>query len=196
MMTKIIGLTGGIGSGKTTVAVFFKELGVPVYIADIEAKKIMKSVKVVNSVKNEFGDMVIENNQINRKKLAEIVFSNSEKLQKLNGIIHPLVKRHFEEWVIKHSDYPFVIKEAAILFESGSFVDCDKIITVIASIDERIERVKNRDRIGVEEIMGRVDNQWTDEMRIAKSDFVIENSDLLYTKKQVKTLFDRLKYNV
>ncbi|MGG7034266.1 MAG: dephospho-CoA kinase [Flavobacterium sp.] len=194
-MTKIIGLTGGIGSGKTTVAVFFKELGVPVYIADIEAKKIMESAGVVNSVKNEFGDIVIENNQINRKKLAEIVFSNYEKLQKLNGIVHPLVKRHFEQWVEKHRNHPFVIKEAAILFESGSFVDCDKIITVVAPIQERIERVKSRDLIGVEGIMGRIDSQWTDEMRIGKSDFVIENSDLLQTKKQVKTLFDRLKYD-
>lgn len=194
-MTKIIGLTGGIGSGKTTVAGFFKELGVPVYIADIKAKKIMESVEVVNTIKDEFGVEIIEKGQINRKKLAEIVFSNPEKLQKLNGIVHPLVKRHFERWVEKHKGYSFVIKEAAILFESGSFVDCDKIITVVAPIHERIERVKVRDMIGLEEIMGRIDNQWTDEMRRSKSDFVIENSDLLYTKKQVKTIFDRLKYN-
>ncbi|MFY0481934.1 dephospho-CoA kinase [Flavobacterium sp. PLA-1-15] len=192
-MTKIIGLTGGIGSGKTTIAKKFQALGVPVYIADTEAKKIMEFPETIQSVVEEFGTSIIENGSISRQKLAEIVFENPEKLQKLNSIIHPLVKKHFDEWVEQKSDFDFIIKEVAILFESGSYKDCHKIITVVAPFDLRIERVLKRDNSDYESIMNRIQNQWTDEMKIAKSDFVIENIDIEKAYKQVDAIYMELK---
>lgn len=192
-MTKIIGLTGGIGSGKTTVAKQFESLGVPVYIADVEAKKIMDFPETIHQIKTEFGNSIFDGGTLNREKLAKIVFENPEKLQKLNNVIHPLVKKHFLEWVKKNKDSSFVIKETAILFESGSYKDCDKIITVTAPLETRIERVLKRDASDYESIMKRVQNQWTDEMRIAKSDYIIENIDLKTTINQVNILYKELK---
>lgn len=192
-MAKIIGLTGGIGSGKTTVAKEFEAMGVPVYIADTEARKIMDFPETIQMVVREFGASILENDIINREKLAKIVFDSSEKLQKLNAIIHPLVKKNFDEWVQKKSDFDFIIKEVAILFESGSYKDCHKIITVIAPLDLRIERVLKRDDSDYESVMNRIRNQWTDEMRIAKSDFIIENINLETTQKQVNEIYKALK---
>ena len=120
-MTKVIGLTGGIGSGKTLVANYIRSKGIPVYIADEEAKRLMDTPEIVETIVNTFGEEIIEGNKVNRQELARLVFESSEKLQKLNGIIHPKVKQHFENWLKKHRDYPFVVKEAAILFESGSY---------------------------------------------------------------------------
>lgn len=192
-MAKIIGLTGGIGSGKTTVAKQFEALGVPVYIADTEAKKIMDAPETLQLIKIEFGVSIFDDGILNRKKLAKIVFENPEKLQKLNSIIHPLVKEHFQKWVKKNRESVFVIKEAAILFESGSYQDCDKIIAVVAPLEIRIERILKRDNTDYKSIMSRIQNQWTDEMRIVKSDYVIENLDVENTKNQVSKLFKVLK---
>jgi dephospho-CoA kinase len=192
-MTKIIGLTGGIGSGKTTVAKLFEEMGVPVYIADLEAKKIMDSSDIITQIRKQFGEEVFKENNINRQKLAQVVFQNPEKLQDLNSIIHPLVKKHFEQWVKQKKDFPFIIKEAAILFESGSYKDCYKIITVTAPLSSRIERIINRDKIDLQLVKDRINNQWTDKMRISKSDFVIENTDIESTKYKVRDILKSLK---
>ena len=126
-MTKIIGLTGGIGSGKSTIAGYFKALGVPVYIADDEAKKLMNNPETVKKVQSVFEENVIENHVLDRKKIAALVFSNPQKLEKLNSVVHPEVRKHFLTWLKTHKNEPFIIKEAAILFESGSYKDCDKI---------------------------------------------------------------------
>ena len=139
-MTKIIGLTGGIGSGKSTIAKFFKELGYPVYIADDEAKKIMQSKSVIKKIKDIFGDAIFDNDILNRTKLASIVFNDKVQLSKLNGIIHPAVKEDFKNWVDERNKYDYVIYEAAILFESGSYKNCDIIITVSVPEKIRIER--------------------------------------------------------
>lgn len=192
-MTKIIGLTGGIGSGKTTVAKAFEALGVPVYIADDEAKKIMLLPQVLDSIKSIFSDAVFDNGVLNRQKLAQIVFENPQKLKALNDIVHPFVKLDFENWVQKRLDFPFVIKEAAILFESGSYIYCNKIITVIAPLETRIKRVMDRDKTDYESVLKRISNQWTDEMRAEKSDYIIENIDKEYTLKQVYEIFNLLK---
>lgn len=191
-MPKIIGLTGGIGSGKTTVAKEFMALGIPVYIADDEARKIMDSSKVLEIIKENFGIEIFDGEVLNRKKLADIVFENPEKLQKLNQIIHPLVKQKFDEWLQKNDKVHFVLKEAAILFESGSYKDCDKIITVTAPLDIRIQRVMSRDNSNYDAVLNRINNQWTDEMRIAKSDYIIENISLKATKNQVNKIFSEL----
>ncbi len=187
-MTKIIGLTGGIGSGKTTVAHFFNEQGVPVYIADTAAKKIMTQEDVIHKVVTVFGKEIIDDGQINRKKLADIVFENPEKLKQLNKIIHPAVSLDFENWVKKHHQSAFVIKEAAILFESGSYVYCDKIITVTAPLEVRIQRVMQRDNLSRDDVLSRMAMQWDDSDKIAKSDFVIENIDFKETKKQISKI--------
>lgn len=177
-MTKKIGLTGGIGSGKSTIAQHFKSKGIPIYIADTEARLIMQDAKVVEAIKNTFGTAVYENNQLVREKLASIVFNNPEKLQVLNAIVHPAVRLHFENWLLTQNEHPFIIYESAILFETGSYKDFDAIITVTAPKEIRIERVIKRDNTTAEQVSKRMEAQWTDEQRTEKSDFVIENSIL------------------
>ena len=192
-MTKIIGLTGGIGSGKTMVAEYFKSLGIPVYIADKEARQLMTSENIINALFNEFGKEILENGILNREKLAQLVFNNPKKLQKLNSIVHPEVKKHFDNWVEKHKNYPFIVKEAAILFESGSYKYCDTIITVTAPLETRLQRVMKRDKTDRESVLKRIENQWTDEHRIAKSNYVIHNLSVESTKKQVDEILKKLK---
>ena len=192
-MTKIIGLTGGIGTGKTLVAEYFKSLGIPVYIADEEARQLMTSDNFINALSNEFGKEILENGILNREKIAQLVFNNPKKLQKLNSIVHPEVKKHFDNWVKKHKNYPFVVKEAAILFESGSHKYCDTIITVTAPLETRLQRVMKRDKTDRESVLKRIENQWTDEQRIAKSNYVIHNLSVESTKKQVDEILKKLK---
>lgn len=184
-MTRIIGLTGGIGSGKTLVANYIQSLGFPIYVADNEANKIMNNQNVVQQIAIAFGNEVLENNSVDREKLSKIVFNNPDKLQNLNAIIHPLVKKHFDNWLNNHNDFPLVFKEAAILFESGSYKYCDKIITVIAPLETRIQRVLERDKTSRDSILQRIQNQWTDEQKIAKSDFVIHNISIKETYNQI-----------
>ena len=192
-MTKIIGLTGGIGSGKTTVANHFIGAGIPVYIADDEARKIMQSPEILREIEKIFGSVIFKNEVLNRQKLAEIVFSNPDKLKQLNGIIHPAVKKHFGNWILNYTNCPFVIYEAAILFEGGSYKDCDKIITVTSPLEIRIERVIQRDKTTRENILKRIKMQWTDDQRIGKSDFVIENINPEITKSEVGKILKILK---
>ena len=192
-MTKIIGLTGGIGTGKTLVAEYFKSLGIPVYIADSEARQLMTSDNIIKALSNEFGNEILENGILNREKLAQLVFNNPKKLQKLNSIVHPEVKKHFDNWVEKHKNYPFIVKEAAILFESGSYKYCDTIITVTAPLETRLQRVMKRDKTDRESVLKRIENQWTDEQRIAKSNYVIHNLSVESTKKQVDEILKKLK---
>lgn len=184
-MTKVIGLTGGIGSGKTTIANFFKEMGVPVYIADDEAKKVMQSESIVNEIKTTFGEKLFENDILNRAKLAEIVFNNAAELAKLNAIVHPAVKRDFEFWLLEQKKYQYVVYEAAILFESGRYKECDVIVTVTAPEEIRIERVLKRDNTTREQVLSRMKMQWNDEKRISLSNFVINNSNLKIAKEEV-----------
>ena len=192
-MTKIIGLTGGIGSGKTTVANYFKSCGVPIYIADDEARKIMESATIIEAIKDSFGTDVFENEILNREKLAKIVFNNPERLEKLNSIVHPAVKKHFEQWLLQNQAAPYVIYEAAILFESGRYKDCDIIITVTAPIESRIELVIKRDKTTRELVLKRINAQWTDEKRISKSDFIIENISVETTKLEIDRILKILK---
>jgi dephospho-CoA kinase len=192
-MTKIIGLTGGIGSGKTTIANYFKSLGIPVYIADDEAKKIMQYPEIITSLKETFGNEIFENNILSTEKLAKIVFNTPEKLNLLNQIVHPAVKMHFDNWLLSYTNVPFIIKEAAILFESGSYKYCDKIITVISPLEQRILRVMARDKTSRENVLHRVSNQWTDEQRIAKSDYIIRNINVKEAQLQANTILNLLK---
>ena len=191
-MTKIIGLTGGIGSGKSTIAGYFKEFGVPVYIADEEARKLMDDPGIIQKVQSVFDENVVENNALNRKKIADLVFSAPEKLKKLNSVIHPEVKKHFLEWVNDHKDKPFVIKEAAILFESGTYKDCDKIIVVTAPEEIRVQRVMKRDKVTKEQVLDRINHQWPDEKKVELADYVIQNIDFKESKQKVSEILKKL----
>lgn len=177
-MTKIIGLTGGIGSGKTTIANHLKSIGIPVYNSDDQAKKILYLPETIDSLKSAFGNVVFTNELFDKDKLAKLVFNNSEQLKLLNQIIHPAVKVDFENWLKANKNSPLIIKEAAILFESGSYKDCDVIISISAPQEIRIQRVIERDHLTYEEVMSRINNQWTDDMRNKKSDYVIDNQDV------------------
>lgn len=184
-MTKIVGLTGGIGSGKTTVTKIFNDFGIPTYIADDAAKEVMQSEGILSALRATFGDQVFHENVLDRKLLAAIVFSNPDKLRQLNAIVHPAVAQHFENWLRQHQHYPVVIYEAAILFESGGDKKCDVVITVTAPEPLKLERLQKRDATTLAAIQQRMAAQWTDQERIAKSDYVIENIDYLDTKAQV-----------
>lgn len=187
--TKIIGLTGGIGSGKSTIARFFAELGVPVYIADSEAKKIMDNFETIQEVQTIFDqNVILENGKLDRKKIASIVFNDPKKLEELNAIIHPKVNQNFKNWLKKHHEFPYIIKEVAIIFETNSEKQFDKIILVTAPESTRIERVTKRDNSTYEQVLERIRNQLPDTDKIKKSDFIIENLDLKSSKNEVKKL--------
>jgi dephospho-CoA kinase len=185
---KIIGLTGGIGSGKTTVANMFKDLGVPVYIADDEAKKLTNKSKVIKrKLVNLLGEEAFLDGLLNRKFVADIIFKDPELLKKVNSIIHPKVASHFKLWVKKQKG-SYCVKEAAILFENGGYKDCDLTILVTAPMDIRIERVLNRDITTRQAIKERIDNQWTDKEKSKLANIIIENINLKATQKQVEKI--------
>jgi dephospho-CoA kinase len=185
-MTKIIGLTGGIGSGKSTIANYIASKGIPVYIADEEAKKLMELPEVITSVQAIFEENVLDEfGKLDRKKIAALVFNSPTQLTQLNNIVHPLVKNHFIEWLKIHSNAPYVIKEVAILFETGGNTACDKVIVVTAPEEIRIERAMNRDNVSKETIVRRMNNQLPESEKITKSDFIIHNTDLNKTFIQV-----------
>ncbi len=190
---KIIGLTGGIGSGKSTVLALFKALGALTYVADTEAKKLMNTdAELRNQIIKLFGEQAYVNGKLNNAHIASVVFGNKEKLTALNGLVHPKVRKDFQHF-IKNQKVDFVIYEAAILFESGSNSFCDYIISVIADFELKIERIMKRDGISEAQILERMKNQSTDDFRIKKSDFVIRNNHLNVTKQQVLTIFEILK---
>lgn len=191
-MTKIIGLTGGIGSGKTTIAKHLKSIGIPVFISDEEAKKVINLPEVKKSLKAIFGDQIFDGDQIDKSILAKIVFNDATKLAQLNQIIHPIVKSNFEKWKANYSNSPIIVKEAAILFESGSYKDCDYVISITAPLEERINRVIARDSVSKESVLNRIDKQWPDEARNAKSDFVIENITIDETLKKIVEILKKI----
>jgi len=185
---KIVGLTGGIGSGKTTVAIFFKALGVPIYIADVEGKKLMvKNTKLKNKITALFGLDSYQNGELNRKYIANLVFKDPEKLEDLNNLVHPAVAEDFKQWVSAQNAV-YVVKESALLFETGDYKNCDVVILVKAPLDERVKRVIKRDNTSRELVMERIYQQWPDEKKESLSDYIIENSDILLTKNLVSNI--------
>jgi dephospho-CoA kinase len=172
-----LGVTGGIGSGKTTVCKVFGVLGIPVFSADDEAKRIQDNDREVQIKINSLaGKDLFSSGKLDRPELAKIIFNNKELLEKVNFLIHPAVFRSFGEWVNKQ-DSPYSIMEAAILFESGAFRLMDRIVTVVTPLEERIERLLSGNKLSREQIMERIKNQIDDESRVKQSDFVISNSE-------------------
>ena len=189
---KIVGLTGGIGSGKTTVAGFFKEFNIPVYIADDAGKRLMKtSASIRSQITELFGSEAYEGELPNRKFIASRVFNDKEQLSKLNQIIHPAVEEDFKDW-LENQNSDYVIYEAAILFETGGYKKCDFNILVIAPKKLRIQRLQDRDNSSVDEIKERMDNQWGDEKKSRMADFIIENEELTQTKLQVEDIHSKI----
>jgi dephospho-CoA kinase len=191
--TKIIGLTGGIGSGKTTIANYLISKGIPVYVSDNEAKKVMEIPEVVAIIANSLGNQILNTDtSINREKLSELVFKDPEKLKLLNSIVHPEVKKNYEKWLVEHKNYLFVVKETAILFESGSYKDCDIIITITTPLETRIQRVINRDKTTREKVLIRIKNQISDEERNSKSDYCIDNTNIEAAKLQIDEILKKV----
>lgn len=181
----VVGLTGGIGSGKTTVAKQFASLEIPIYIADDEAKKLMNTSKVIKrKLIQLFGNEAYIENKLNKPFIANIIFNDKSYLQKMNAIVHPKVATHFKKWLLKQQA-PYVIKEVAILFENGSYKQCDYTITVTAPKKLRIARLLKRDATTEAKIKAIMKNQWTDDEKIKLSTFVINNTTLENTKNQV-----------
>ena len=178
-MIATVGLTGGIGSGKTTIAnLFALHFSIPIYIADTKAKELVANNKQLQQeIVTLLGEEAFVEGRYNTAFVAQEVFSNKDKLDKLNAIIHPYVQQDFLQWK-QSQQAPYVIKEAAILFESGSYRDCDFIIMVTAPLEERIKRVMLRDKIDRETVEKRIKNQWNDEKKIELSTFVIENREI------------------
>ncbi|MEC7527311.1 MAG: dephospho-CoA kinase [Bacteroidota bacterium] len=189
-----VGITGGIGSGKSTVSRFFSELGVPVYDSDQRAKSLMQhDDSIIIKIKKEFGDDSYLNNVLNRSHIAEIVFKNELKLKQLNAIVHPVVRTDFNNWLSQNSNARFVIKEAAIMIESGAYKDLDKLIVVNANREQKIKWIKKRDHLLLEDIENRIQNQLSDKMRNQYADFIIENnSSKKVLKQQVLSIYNKL----
>ncbi|MFN0292138.1 dephospho-CoA kinase [Pedobacter helvus] len=175
-----IGITGGIGSGKTTICKVFETLGIPVFYADTVAKQIMTSDSILmQGIKDTFGTQsYFENGMLNNKHIANIVFSNETELNKLNALVHPAVFRAFEIWDAKLPKHlPYSLKEAALLFESGSYKMCDKNILVTSPHTLKIARVTQRDNVSEEQVLARMSKQFTDRQKLKMADYLIENNE-------------------
>jgi dephospho-CoA kinase len=172
-----LGITGGIGSGKTSVCRVFNVLGIPVFSADPEAQKIMNSDnKIIREINKIAGKNLYSHGSLDRMGLASLIFNNPDALKKVNSLVHPVVFEHFNAWV-EDQKTPYVIMENAILFESGASALVDRIATIIAPVEERIQRVIQRNELSREQVMERIRNQMNDETRIKMSDYVINNSE-------------------
>ena len=172
-----VGITGGIGSGKTTICDVFSVLGIPVFPADQRAHWLMNNkIAIISEIKAYFGnESYDQNGHLNRVFLAEQVFEDQEKLNKLNQIVHPAVGEDYLQWCESHNDKPYTLKEAAIMFESGSHAHLDKIITVWAPKEIRISRVLDRNRMTREDVLERMENQWPEMEKLKRADYVIIN---------------------
>lgn len=190
----LIGITGGIGSGKSTVARVFSILGIPIYYADDRAKWLMENnSNLIEEIKSAFGnESYFEDGKLNRKFLSTEVFGSPEKTKIINNLVHPAVKEDFEEWSSLQNT-PYVLKEAALLFETGAYKELDKIITVTSPIKVRINRVLMRDSHRSEEQLNSIiDQQMPDEEKTAKSDFVVKNLENKLLIPQVLQLHEKL----
>lgn len=189
-----IGITGGIGSGKTTACNIFGNLGVKIFYADTEGRRLLNEDNgLKRKVKKVFGkDMYDLNGKLDRQRMSKLVFSNPNALEELSALVHPKVNQVFEEWLLLHERKPYIIKEAAILFETGYYHNLDKIISVFAPKESRIQRVMKRDQVGKEEVERRMRFQYTDEERNKLADFIIVNEDDTDLLPQVMELHEIL----
>ena len=190
-----VGLTGGIGSGKTTVSNFLLDYGIPVYNSDIKGKTLMNTnIELKNDIVNIFGESVYNKGILNTNLLSSIVFNDSTKIEQLNNLVHPKVAQDFNQWVGKNNNKPILVKEAAILIESGAYLNMDKIILVVSEKSTRINRVSKRDNSDLESIEKRINHQLTDNEKIKYADYIIENnSSLEHLKLEVLKVVNKIR---
>jgi len=190
-------ITGNIGSGKTTVCRIFEILGVPVFYADTEARKLYHDEEVINAVESAFGREIFDDNRhLLRQKLADIVFHNPAALKTLNGIIHPRLILRYTNWLQQRKIYPYTLHEAAIIFENGLEKYFDRIINVSCPENIRLERIKKRDNLSDNEIKSRMQWQWPDEKKNELSDFVIVNDGSRFLIPQIIKIHKELKNEI
>lgn len=188
-----IGITGGIGSGKSLICKVFKCLGAPVYDSDSRAKSLMTTDGILMSqIRKEFGDLSYDDHGLNRQFLAKTVFGDEERLERLNQLVHPRVGEDYQQWLSSQGDKPYVLKEAALLFESGSYKSLDKIIVVVAHNELRIRRVMKRDpHRSYEQIQEIISRQWSEDEKRKRADYVIFNDESQLVIPQVLELHHR-----
>ena len=187
-----VGLTGGIGSGKSTIAQIFEVLGIPVYYADISAKKLMnENADLRSSITNIFGEQAYTNNILDRKYISSIVFSDPAKLQQLNALVHPATKKDGEAWMQEQTS-PYAIHEAALIFEAKVSDRLDLVIGVSSPIELRIKRAMERDKVSREEVLKRMEQQLDEEVKMSKCDFVLINDEQQLLIPQVLVLHEKL----
>ena len=187
-----VGLTGGIGSGKTTVAGMFSDLGIPVYDSDREAKSLMvHSPELKAAILALFGDKAYNGQELNRRYISDQVFKDGALLEKLNQLVHPAVRRHFKKWM-KEQTAPYVVQEAAILFENGAYKEYDAMVLVWAPLEARIQRITARDGASRQDILDRMRHQMDDSEKSALADYIIENINLEHTALQVAEIHEEL----
>jgi len=190
---KIIGLTGGIGSGKSSVLEIFKKIGISTYNADESAKKIINSdKKIIYSIKQLFGEDIYDENELNSKLVSKIVFNDKEKLKSLNSIIHPAVAIDFDNFCFKHRNETYIVKEAAIIFETKTENLFNKIIYVKAPKEVRIDRVMQRDNLSRDDVLNRIQNQISETSIIDKCDFIIDNINFTELEERVLEIHNTL----
>lgn len=189
-----IGITGGMGAGKSTVCRVFSQIGVSIYDADYRAKWLMNEDKdLKQSIKDSFGwDSYTRNEDLNRDYLAKVVFNNEKKLKVLNSIVHPAVMKDYELWSKEHQNEPYSLKEAALLFESNSYKNLHKIIVINSPIETRIERVIKRDHVKREDVLKRIENQSTDRQRMKRADWIIYNDGKNSIIEQVMRIHEEI----
>jgi dephospho-CoA kinase len=193
-----IGITGGIGSGKTLVSKIFACLGIPVYDADSHAKELMTTDGIlVSQIKKEFGDLsYLSDGTLNRKYLSEVVFNKQERLDVLNKLVHPRVGENYTQWVKRHNNKAYVLKEAALLFETGSYQALNKIIVVHAPEEVRIKRVMHRDGRAEQQVREIIRKQMSEEEKLKRADFIIYNDESSLIIPQVLSLHNSLQMNI
>ncbi len=189
-----IGLTGNIGSGKSTIAEIFSLLGVPVFSADDESRSFLNRADIQQKLKDFFGELIFSSSgTVDRKVLGSIVFSDPAKLSLLNGLLHPLVRQNFYDWLVLQQDSPYIIHEAAILYESGFRDQFDLVINVSCPPDVSIQRVMDRDKVTREIVLDRMKHQWSDEKKAGMSDFVILNDGSELVIPQVLEIDNKIR---
>lgn len=193
---KIIGVTGGIGSGKTTLINYIKSKGFVVYLADEAGKEVMNQPEIISKINRIFdNEVLLPNGLLNRSKIAKLVFSNKELLNKLNEVVHPAVSIHFQNFLKEHQFEVLVFKEAAILFESGSYKTCDATILITAPEETRISRVVKRDGMSREEVIKRMANQMDESEKAKLATYIVENVDINLACENIDKIIDQLLKN-
>ena len=190
-----VGLTGGIGSGKTTVSNFLLDYGIPVYNSDSKGKTLMNTnLELKNDIVSIFGHSVYHNGILDTNLLSSIVFSDPKKMNQINNLVHPKVAEDFDQWIGENNNKPILVKEAAILIESGAYLNMDKIILMVSQKSIRINRVFKRDNSDLESIEKRINHQLTDDEKIKYADYIIENnSSLEHLKLEVIKVINKIK---